>query len=334
MDKNRLIHKRRAREYYTPVPRRRRRACFVIVLAVLGMIFGFCAVRLVRYAADYTASRRTSQEIRALYYSGGEPTAEIATQTDLSPAPTHTPVPTATPEPLITLDPSTLPSPSLKTILPAVPYPYNPHVVMNSRFVKLWEQNRDIVGWLNVATLLDEPVVQRDNEYYLRRDYKGYHNINGSLFLDEDITLRTRPYTLIIYGHNMKTGAMFGSLREYEKPAFYRSNPIITFDSIYEEGRYVIFSVTTMSLKSYDYDYLNLAKLSSSTATWRQEVIDDLIGFSMYSNVIDVTADDQVLLLVTCVDDNADRRVIAARRIREDESEAELIAKFRRSWPQ
>lgn len=334
MDKNRLIHKRRAREYYTPVPRRRRRACFVILLVVLGLIFGFSAVRLVRYGMEYAASRRAKEQLRALYYTEENPTTDIATQTDLTPLPKETAAPTATPEPSPTLDPSTLPSPSLKTILPAVPYPYNPHVVMNSKFVKLWEQNHDIVGWLNVATLLDEPVVQRDNEYYLRRDYKGYHNINGSLFLDEDITLRTRPYTLIIYGHNMKTGAMFGSLREYEKPVFYRSNPIITFDTIYEEGRYVIFSVTTMSLKSYDYDYLNLTKLTSSTATWRQEVIDDLIAFSMYSNVIDVTAEDQVLLLVTCVDDNADRRVIAARRIREDESEADLAAKFRRSWPQ
>ncbi len=70
-------------------------------------------------------------------------------------------------------------------------------------------------------TLLDEPVMQRDETYYMDHDLLGKPNVNGALFLDSGISLKTRPYSLVIYGHNMKTGAMFGCLRNYENLAFY-----------------------------------------------------------------------------------------------------------------
>lgn len=66
------------------------------------------------------------------------------------------------------------------------------------------------MGWLNMGKLVDEPVVQRDDVFYLTHDATGKENISGAIFLDASINLKTRPYTYILYGHNMKTGAMFG----------------------------------------------------------------------------------------------------------------------------
>lgn len=177
---------------------------------------------------------------------------------------------------------------------------------------------------MTIDGLLDEAVVQRDNEYYLDRDFRGYHNVNGALFLEQTCDLSMRPYTYLIYGHNMKSGLMFGSLRNYEDITFYRNNPFITFDTIYENGRYVIFAVATISIDSTHWRFVNLTKLHSTIISYRQKEITNLIWRSKYNCKIDVQPQDQLLLLITCVDDETDRRVIAARRIREDETEEEL----------
>ena len=40
--------------------------------------------------------------------------------------------------------------------------------------------------------------------------------------------------------------------------------------------------------------------------------------------MLDVQADDQILVLVTCVDEDTDRLVVAARRLRDSETEEHL----------
>lgn len=249
-----------------------------------------------------------------------------------APLPTDTPVPTPLPTVAAALPgqaagPTAVPtaSPDPYATLPPVPYPNNRYKTITTRFTRLQKQNKDIVGWLNVDGLLETAVVQRDNEYYLRRDYLGYHNENGAIFLEEGVSLDTRPYTLILYGHNMKTGAMFGSLRNLEDIGFYRKHPIVTFDSIYEDGRYVIFSVAEVSLKTSDRNYAGFYRLNDCTRMEREDIIDDLIRLSVHTCPVDVNAEDQLLLLVTCVDDDDERRVVAARRVRPDETETQLI---------
>ena len=114
-------------------------------------------------------------------------------------------------------------------------WPGNPSMTVSESLKKLQRQNRDVIGWLTLPDSLGQAVVQRGNEYYLKRDYLGYHNANGALFLEESISLKTRPDTYIIFGHNMKTGEMFGALRLYEDAGYYRKNAIIDFDVLYYE---------------------------------------------------------------------------------------------------
>ena len=64
-------------------------------------------------------------------------------------------------------------------------------------------------------------------------------------------------------GSNMKTGAMFGNLRNYENLHYYKNNPFIAFDTAYEDGSYVIFSVATIDVTPGGLRYVDLAALSS-----------------------------------------------------------------------
>ena len=62
----------------------------------------------------------------------------------------------------------------------------------------------------------------------------------------------------------------------------------------------------------------------------RQTAIDALKAASVHTCTIDVQPEDQLLILVTCVEKDEDRRVVAARRIRDDENENAL--KERVTW--
>ena len=291
----------------------------LVILSAALIVFGI--VKLAGYGADYAASRQTADELKQAYQ-------ETTPEPMETPAPTASPVPPM-PSPTVSqAAPASTPAP--EPMLGAVSYPNNPSLKINNRFKALRKENKDIVGWLNLGTLLDEAVVQRDEEYYMTHDALGKKNVNGAIFLDSGISLKTRPYCYILYGHNMKTGAMFGNLRNYENLQFYHANPFISFDSMYEEGRYVIFAVGTINIAERVRNYVDLYLLLSSNIRDRQTAIDTLIKASVHSCTIDVQPDDQLLILVTCVDNVNERRVVAARRVREDETELKKIVE--RSW--
>lgn len=321
MKNRRLNRKTRARNYF----KQQKLWLVGLGLVLLAAVFIFCSFKVGHYVGGHLASRKVSDELQKANMDARitpVPTVTMGNEDEQISAEGNTTV-----APFATVPPQF----SGKSILPVVQYPLNKYAHVSERFRKLQQQNRDIIGWLSIENVVDEAVVQRDNEYYLRRDYKGFHNQNGAIFLDENCSLKTRPYAMVLYGHNMKSGAMFGFIRHYETLGYYKSHPFITFDTAYEDGRYVIFGVGTVSTRSYDRDYLDLAKLSASTISWRMDAIQTLQNKSIYTNTVDVQPDDQILLLMTCVADETERQVIAARRIRTGETEEMLTERVQRT---
>lgn len=327
MKDGRLIRKRRARDY----SKRLKTWPLWLLVGLLAAVFVFSAFQIGSIVGKNIASSQLSGQLREINEQAKiTPVPEQQDQASNEPAAAE---PEETARPLTGLQTLRPENKGTDGLLPVVPYPLNKYANVNNRFRKLQQQNKDIIGWLTIQNVVDEGVVQRDNEYYLRRDYKGYHNQNGSIFMDENVELKNRPYTITLYGHNMKNGAMFGFMHNYEHVNFYHEHPFVQFDTAYEDGRYVIFSIGVISTKEYDADYLNLSKLNSFTAAWRQEAIRTLQLRSLYTTTVDVAPDDQILLLMTCAQDDTDRWVIAARRIRDGEAEkqlAERVARARR----
>ena len=290
----------------------------VLAAALLSVIIMFSAWQLIDYTTDYVASQNASDELRDVYYDNSGEQAPV--DASFAPPPTITPQPADSAQATIMAAPTATPG-----TLPAYSYPGNPYGTISSRFLELRKISKDIVGWIAIDGVLDEAVVQRDNIYYMNHDYHGRENVNGALFLDEFTDLHTRPYTLTVYGHNMRSGAMFGYLTRYESTDFYMEHPFITFDTMYEEGRYVIFSVSTLSLKPQDNHFFDFGEVDSTSIAQRSRAIRQLQNSSIFTTAIDVRSDDQLLLLVTCVENDNERRIIAARRLRPDETEAALL---------
>ena len=191
---------------WQPRQRRRRRhqrvrwgRVLVVLLGLIVAIYGL--IRLISYGVDLLSSRRTAQDLRELYYAAPtlEPSPVTAAPSLTPPAPTPEETPLVTPT--VTVAPNQSPIPRL----PSMSYPDNPKLTVSNRFNALRRKSKYIVGWLSIYRMLDEAVVQRNNVYYLDHDAMGNSNVNGALFLDSGINLKTRPYAYIIYGHNMKS---------------------------------------------------------------------------------------------------------------------------------
>jgi sortase B len=96
-------------------------------------------------------------------------------------------------------------------------------------FDLLWQENPDIVAWLySPDTPIDFPVVQTtDNSYYLRRLLDGSYNASGTSFVDYRCSGDFSDFNTMIYGHNMKNDAMFGTLVNYKDQSYYDSHPVL-----------------------------------------------------------------------------------------------------------
>ncbi|MCZ0704646.1 SrtB family sortase [Natronobacillus azotifigens] len=77
--------------------------------------------------------------------------------------------------------------------------------------------NKDYVGWINIEdTTVDYPVVKTgDNEFYLSHNFYKQEDFAGAIFMDYRNSMDKLDKNLILYGHNMKDGSMFGSLKNY-----------------------------------------------------------------------------------------------------------------------
>ncbi|MCR5212703.1 MAG: class B sortase [Lachnospiraceae bacterium] len=188
-------------------------------------------------------------------------------------------------------------------------------------YSELYAQNPDTAGWLTIPdTGVDYVVVQgSDNDYYLRRDFYGNSDSNGTLFVDYRCDIVNPTTNTIIYGHDMNSGMMFGTLsRYYEDVNFYRSHRTVNFSTIYEHRTYEIVAVCLSEVKYQDdssYRYYNFIN-AGNEAEWNA-FVNNVRDLTLYPEDLTLAPGDQVLTLSTCDDykDNG-RLFIVARRVR------------------
>ena len=214
-----------------------------------------------------------------------------------------------------------------------------PPLPVMSEYEAKFEENDDLVGWIRLPDAnLDDPVLQaEDNKYYLDKDFNGNEYKNGSFFVDYkcQFTTRTRPANTIIYGHNMVTGPSFAKLTRYydarlngdypNRLDFYKNNPTIEFDTVWEEGTYKVFAciyVNTLEDHGEVFKYYKQRDIKNEGQFY--EYIAQIMDRSVFYTDVDLEYGDELLTLSTCYyplgKEVNSRCVVFARRVRDGES--------------
>ena len=296
-----------------PKPQKLARRAAMAVLACAAL---WSAVRLVGFGARYVQTRRLEAQLSAAH---GVNADEPAEETPL-PAPTQSPAQTASPTRAPSAEPTAAPAKdAVKTTryhtMGGTPLP---------QMEALHEQNTDLVGRLAIDNVLDLPVVYKNNSYYLTRDFNKNKSAAGTVFLDENHPMTERTQNLLLHGHNMKDGTMFGRLAQYERSLdYFKAHAFIDYSTLWHQERYVIFAVLNVSLDTGSDGFLEyFAHPTFESDDEFSSYIRRAQLASIYAVPMDVRPTDALLTLSTCLDEN--RLVILARRQREGESKASL----------
>ena len=208
-----------------------------------------------------------------------------------------------------------------------------------------YAQNEDLVGWLKAGESIDLPVVQSDNTYYLDHGFTGEEDKNGTLFLNMNNQLFPPDDVLLIHGHNMKDGSMFGTLSQFEEYDYVKEHPIVTFQTIHDEEPvyYVPVSVFNASMLPDHSSYFDITQIvfpddeegaAEDPSTFRQSsafrtYLDELRAVSLWESPVDVNVDDKLLMLITCSYDLEDGRLmVVCRRLRDGETPEAVAGLF------
>ncbi|MCI7803537.1 MAG: class B sortase [Oscillospiraceae bacterium] len=200
----------------------------------------------------------------------------------------------------------------------------------------LLERNKDVVGYIKIpGTDISYPVVQRrkedGNEYYLNKNIDKEDAKAGTIFLDwrnyfdyvvDGVKVLENSQNLIVYGHDMKDGSMFGGLQQYEDVnGFYSEHPIIELSSNYETYKYKIFAYFIIDAEDesdtkFDcWNYLNFAGEEDF-----YEFVNNAKRRALTFNDVDVRYGDQLLTLSTCNSAfDTGRLIVMARLVRDGE---------------
>lgn len=184
----------------------------------------------------------------------------------------------------------------------------------------LYQKNKKLIGWLKIDdTIIDYPVMQTtDNEYYLDHNYNQEYDKNGSIFMDYNCSAYPRSTNLILYGHHMKSGQMFGQLQKYAKESYGKEHNLIQFDSIYEKGTYeVMYVFRSKVYHENDFVFKYYQFIDANSEEEFNSYMKEMEEMSLYDTEVTASYGDKLLTLSTCDNSQTDGRfAVVAKKIK------------------
>ena len=185
---------------------------------------------------------------------------------------------------------------------------------INVDFDTLRSINTDVIGWIYVEALdnINYPVVQaEDNETYLHMTYEKNYNFAGTIFVDYENSSDFSDCNTLIYGHNMKNGSMFASLKKFtQDEELYKKSKyfwILTPDMNY---RYEIVSAYVTGVNSDTYT------LFKGPGDEFQQYLNNIKGYSeIQTEAGEMTIKDKIVTLSTCTGNDATRFVVQGKQV-------------------
>lgn len=174
----------------------------------------------------------------------------------------------------------------------------------------LREINPDVVGWIRIpGTQLDYPLMQgEDNQFYLEHTWKGEPNAAGSIYLEQYSNADLSDFNTIVYGHRMKNGSMFASLKYYDALSYWEAHPYVYIADDAGAHRYEVFAAYEGSVRGSTY---RLAVKDEE----KQPFLDEWTDWSVIETGVEPTVRDRILTMSTCTGRGYDTRWVVQARL-------------------
>ena len=296
--------------------KKKRSPLYWILLTFFGVVFLVCAVWVGKYLLEGYNNRNMQEDLQNMK----GPTSSICT--DPTTRPSGTTVPTdPTQSTGGTMDPTE--STGSQVILPTEEStvtptaPTQPPQILEE-YQELHALNNHMVGWIYIPGTanayqgfsgIDYPVLQTPNttqwqNYYLYRDFYGNDSDHGWLFIREACDVNKPCDNIVIYGHNMADGTMFGQVVNYRNKSYYEEHKYIVFDTLYEHHTYEIIAVFTTSGKTgvgYPYHSQNDFATEEAFDAFIATIKGGASNVYTYYNIeATATYGDKLITLSTC----------------------------------
>lgn len=170
--------------------------------------------------------------------------------------------------------------------------------------------NPDVQGWLyQKDTVINYPVVQgTDNDTYLHTRFDKQWSGGGTLFVDCRMEKDFKGFNSIIYGHHMKDGSMFRSIRGYTKEdGYYDKHKTLELATPHGNYHLVVFSAFITKATdedTYKMTYDEAEKQAYIDRAWERSELP------ITRDSVDVTKNDRLVTLSTCAYDYEEARYI------------------------
>lgn len=180
--------------------------------------------------------------------------------------------------------------------------------------------NNDFIGWIDVpGTNIHYPVVHgTDNDYYLRHTFKKEYSDYGAIFMDVENSPDFSDDNSVLYGHNMRSGAMFHDVNTmHSNPDFAKDHMIFTITT--RDGRVLTYQVFSIYRVNVETDY-RVANQGSGQA--RIDYFNRLKGYSAIDfGPVTFTESSSIVTFSTCPPDSADDWRVALHAVLIDTSQ-------------
>ena len=256
---------------------------------LLLVLFLYAAANLLQYLVRSASTKHANEALQAMYREASE-----------------------------TLRPETVAPEAASTSAPEPELPPSYQFIGDAilpEASELYAKNPDMVAWLRIPGVVSLPVVYRDNTYYLDHDFNGRESDGGTLFLDEAHPLAHDTQYLVIHGHNMYDGSMFGRVSLYRRRGYMQEHPVVSLNTLYRRETYEVIGVLYLpgNAQSDGYvAYTGMRKFPSPDAfsAFARRIRESAL---YWKDGAEMLPGDALLALSTCYQENR-RIVVMCRR--------------------
>ena len=177
--------------------------------------------------------------------------------------------------------------------------------------IEAWKQNNHVIGGLMIPgtgvmyPILEHPTV---DDYYLNVCIDGTEGYPGSIYTNKVEGQFFDTFNTVIYGHNMRDGSYFGSLKNFQDPDFLTDHRQIRVFALDKLHVYDIFAVVIYNDKCITDFY------PDNDPLYREAFLESLWTDSLDGSIllydVPVSVDGHILTLSTCITDMHDNRLL------------------------